>query len=229
MDTLLLVEDDPPTRAWLRDQVLRLPSIASVHDCALVSEASAWMAVHPLDVLLVDLGLPDGSGLSLIAQARQRHPACEVLVLSALGDEHTVLAALDAGANGYLLKDGHPLTLGTHLHHLREGGSPLSPRIACTLVRRFQGLGAPTIDRLAHDAGSQVHRPHVSPLSAREDEVLAGLSKGFSYAEVAQMLGITPNTVRTHVRKLYDKLAVHSRSEAVYEYQRLGAGRAHAA
>ncbi|MEO8154096.1 MAG: response regulator transcription factor [Rhizobacter sp.] len=211
MDSVLLVEDDPPTRNWLVSQLLQIPSCAGVHACGTVAEACAWLAQHSPDILLVDLGLPDGSGLAVIKQTRTRHPLCEVLVLSVFGDERTVLAAIDAGASGYLVKDGNSLSLREHLECLRQGGSPLSPRIARTLIRRFQSPHA--------DTGPAPL--DTNPLlSTRETEVLTGLAKGFSYAEVAQALGITPNTVRTHVRKLYEKLSVNSRSEALYEYNR---------
>ncbi|MGE0802938.1 MAG: response regulator transcription factor, partial [Lautropia sp.] len=141
------------------------------------------------------------------------HPACEVLVLSFFGDEGNVLAAIAAGAGGYLLKDGELGSLGDHLSCLRTGGSPLSPRIARTLIR---------LHRSPASGGAASPAAAAAPLlSERELEVLTGIAKGFSYSEVASALGISTNTVRTHIRHLYEKLSVNSRSEAVYEYNRI--------
>ncbi|MCI1190852.1 response regulator transcription factor [Calidifontimicrobium sp. SYSU G02091] len=207
-DRVLLVEDDVPTRGWLTELLRATPGVASVHACATVAEARDWLATRTPDVVLTDLGLPDGSGLEVIRLAA-RHPRCEVLVLSIFGDEAHVLAAIDAGATGYLVKDGSLDAIQDHLQCLRSGGSPLSPSIARTLIRRTR---APR-DEVAPDVGEPL-------LSQRELDVLTGVGKGFSYQEVAQMLGMSTNTVRTHVRNLYRKLAVNSRAEALYEYNR---------
>ena len=130
-------------------------------------------------------------------------------MLSIFGDERNVLAAIDAGASGYILKDGNLDAIRDHLDCLRTGGAPLSPRIARTLIRRTR-----------KDCGPVAAPQAPALLSERELEVLTGIGKGFSYAEVADALKITTNTVRTHVRKIYEKLAVNSRMEAVYEYNR---------
>jgi len=174
-----------------------------------VQEALAWLrSGQRTDLVLTDLGLPDGSGLDVIREAC-KIPGREVLVLSIFGDEQNVLAAIDAGAGGYVLKDGSLNTIGEHLHCLRSGGSPLSPKIARTLIRRT---------RAATPQNPNASEPSV--LSERELDVLTGIGKGFSYAEVAEMLKISTNTIRTHVRKIYEKLSVNSRTEALYEYNR---------
>ena len=210
-DSVLLVEDDTHTREWLVALLQRTPGVARVHTCATVGAARDWLHAHVPDIVLTDLGLPDGSGLEVIRLAA-RHPACEVLVLSIFGDEAHVLAAIDAGATGYLVKDGSLDTIEGHLSCLRSGGSPLSPSIARTLIRRTRLPPAPDPARPPAE---------VDPLlSQRELDVLTGIGKGFSYDEVADMLGMSTNTVRTHVRNLYRKLAVNSRAEALYEYNR---------
>lgn len=209
MDKVLLVEDDGPTREWLVAALADCPQVRLEHSCTCVAEARAWLAAHPVDIVLTDLGLPDGSGLEVI-RAAALDPRCEILVLSIFGDEANVLAAIDAGASGYLLKDGSLDSLREHLDCLKSGGSPLSPRIARTLIRRTRDGAAP----------AAVDGSATSPLSQRELDVLTGIGKGFSYAEVAAALGITTNTVRTHVRRIYDKLTVNSRTEALYEYNR---------
>lgn len=204
---LLIVEDDPSTLQWLSASVGRVPGL-SASGCASVGEARDWLDGHRPDFVLTDLGLPDGSGTEVIRHALQRHPHCEVLVISIFGDEAHVVAALEAGASGYLLKDSGLDQLGEHLRHLRDGGSPLSPQIARTLIRRQRrpapGVQAPALGEFA--------------LTERELEVLTFIAKGFSYQEGADMLGVSTNTVRTYVKRIYQKLSVNSRSEAVYEF-----------
>jgi DNA-binding NarL/FixJ family response regulator len=235
MDTLLLVEDDTPTREWLRQILLESGSAGVVHACANVRDARACLVQHRPDIVLTDLGLPDGNGLEVIKEAVARYPQCEILVLSIFGDERNVVAALDAGAGGYLLKDGSVENIRDHLACLRSGGSPLSPRIARTLINRHRAVQQAALTPAVPGAGTNPPRaPVPAPnedapgtgkapatlLSERELEVLTGVAKGFSYAEVAQMLGMSTNTVRTHIRRLYEKLSVNSRSEALIEYNR---------
>ena len=210
---VLLVEDDAQTRDWLVSLLAQEPGLDVVGVCDCVAQALAWLAAHEADFALVDLGLPDGSGLEVIRELAARHPGCEVLVLSIFGDEGNVLAAIAAGAGGYLLKDSEMGSFGDHLSCLRTGGSPLSPRIARTLIQLHR---TPTVS-----ATAALTAPSTPLLSERELEVLTGIAKGFSYGEVATALGVSTNTVRTHIRHLYEKLSVNSRSEAVYEYNRL--------
>lgn len=211
MDQVLLVEDDIPTREWLAEVLSASGEPQLAYACGTVIEALDWLrSGKPADIVLTDLGLPDGSGLDVIREAI-RQPGREVLVLSIFGDEANVLAAIDAGAGGYLLKDGSLDSIRDHLQCLRSGGSPLSPRIARTLIRRTRTSPEPGPTPVA--SGPEL-------LSEREREVLTGIGKGFSYAEVADALKITTNTVRTHVRRIYEKLSVNSRVEALYEYNR---------
>ena len=211
MDQVLLVEDDIPTREWLAEVLSASGEPQLAYACGTVIEALDWLrSGKPADIVLTDLGLPDGSGLDVIREA-VRQPGREVLVLSIFGDEANVLAAIDAGAGGYLLKDGSLDSIRDHLQCLRSGGSPLSPRIARTLIRRTRTSPEPGPTPVA--SGPEL-------LSEREREVLTGIGKGFSYAEVADALKITTNTVGTHVRRIYEKLSVNSRVEALYEYNR---------
>jgi DNA-binding NarL/FixJ family response regulator len=221
MDQVLLVEDDTATRQWLGTLLGACEGVQVAHACGSVSEALAWLDHHAADVVLTDLGLPDGSGLEVI-RAAVRQPGCEVLVLSIFGDESNVIAALDAGASGYLLKDDTLESLRDHVACLKSGGSPLSPRIARTLIRRTRTPSPPAAASRSDSGAEGGSAPTAAgpTLSERELEVLTGIGKGFSYAEVAQALGITANTVRTHVRHIYDKLSVNSRIEALYEYNR---------
>ena len=134
------------------------------------------------------------------------------MVVSVFGDEEHVLASIEAGATGYLLKDSLPEEFIDHIKPLRAGGSPISPIIAHQLLKKLRPSGGVTPIQ-AHD-----HRE----LSTREAETLSLIAKGFSFAEIAKLLEISPHTVTTYVKKIYQKLAVHSRGEAVYEASRMG-------
>jgi DNA-binding NarL/FixJ family response regulator len=164
------------------------------------------------DVLLVDLGLPDMSGIEIIRETAGRYPATDIMVVTIFGDEGHVLASIEAGATGYLLKDALPEEFVDQIKALRAGGSPISPLIARQLLKKLRPPGGVT-DEAARTG---------SALSARESEILSIIAKGFSFAEIAKLLGISPHTVTTYVKKIYQKLAVHSRGEAVYEASRLG-------
>ena len=164
------------------------------------------------DVLLVDLGLPDMSGIEIIRETAERYPDTDIMVVTIFGDEGHVLASIEAGATGYLLKDALPEELVDLIKELRAGGSPISPIIARQLLKKLRPPGSVT------DEAARIG----SALSARESEILSIIAKGFSFAEIAKLLAISPHTVTTYVKKIYQKLAVHSRGEAVYEASKLG-------
>jgi len=210
--SVLLVEDDAPTRQRIAKAIQSDPTLRLAGQCGTLAEGLAALESLRPAVLLTDLDLPDGSGIDLIRAARAHEPAPLCMVITVFGDEKHVLAAIEAGALGYLLKDGTSEYVAASLHELFEGGSPISPPIARHLMLRMQ-----TPARGGPEAGEGA--PH---LSEREREVLSAIVKGFSYAEIASLLGVSTHTVATHVRRLYHKLAVHSRSEAVYEALQLG-------
>lgn len=204
MDSILLVEDDTPTRQRLAEALQRtgFARVVAVGSC---KAARAELQAQPPCVLLVDLGLPDGSGLELIAETRENSPDTEIMVITVFGDERHVLAAIEAGASGYLLKDGSSDHIGRSVRQLMDGGSPISAPIARHLLKRMGREPA------------QTARDEQLKLTPREAEVLNLVAKGFSYQEIATTLEMTVNTVASHVKQLYRKLSVHSRSEAVFE------------
>jgi DNA-binding NarL/FixJ family response regulator len=211
---ILLVEDDAPTRRHLARAVEAQPGLVLQAAAASCAEAEAQLACALPDILLTDIGLPDGSGIDLIRRLRARTKDALAMVITALGDEKTVLAAVEAGASGYLLKDGSPTEIAEALRCLLDGGSPISPSIARKLLQRMHAdPPAPRVVASTHDG------PALSP---RETEVLRLIAKGFSYPEISGLLGITAHTVTTHVRRIYDKLEVSSRGSAVYEAVQLG-------
>lgn len=203
---ILIVEDDVATRDRLIALLRSAGGYHSVQAAGTVAEGRAALLGLPAEaVMLVDLGLPDGSGIELIDAGRRRLPPVESLVISVLGDERSVLMAIEAGAGGYLLKDAEAVGVVAAIEQLRAGGAPLSPAIAVHLMRRLQPL-----------------RSQTPLLSARETELLRLIAKGLSYEEVAGVMGLRYNTVASYAKDLYRKLEVHSRSEAVFEAVQLG-------
>jgi DNA-binding NarL/FixJ family response regulator len=212
--TVALVEDDRATRERLAFSVRAQSSLELVAEYKNGTEALAGLAARAPDVLLVDLGLPDMSGLDLIRFAAERYPDCDILVISIFGDEANVLAALEAGARGYLLKGSLQHDIAFDIRDLRNGGSPLSPVIARQMLKRLR------ISR--REAPARKSGEEETTLTAREGEILNAISRGFSYAETAQMLGLSIGTVHSFLKRIYRKLAVHSKTEAVFEANRLG-------
>jgi DNA-binding NarL/FixJ family response regulator len=211
--TVLIVEDDPQFRQAFVD------AVGSAQDLQLVGVAGDLPdGLHLLeqtrpDVLLVDIGLPSGSGIELIHKAHKLLPLCDVMVVTVFGDERHVLACIEAGATGYLLKGSKDLEIIEQIRSLCAGGSPISPAIARQLLSRFQ---------VAEPVPEQALDTQQPNLSAQEHTVLEMSAKGYSYEEIARVLGLSPRTVETYVKRIYRKLQVHNKSEAIYEARKLG-------
>jgi DNA-binding NarL/FixJ family response regulator len=212
-----LVEDDAGTRDRLCLAMAQSPALELVFAAATAGEIGAWLRDGRPDVLLVDLGLPDGSGFEVIEWCRQLAPSAEIMVITMFGDEAHMIRAFEAGARGYLLKDGTEDDLSRHVLQLHAGGSPMSPIIARQLLTRMAPKAAPP-------AASAVPGPATAShsLSPRETEVLALVSRGYTYPELTRLLGVSLSTIQTHVKSIYSKLAVHSKTEAVFEARQLG-------
>jgi len=202
--TILLVEDDPPTLWRLQNALVKAGF--DVAAAATLGEACASLTARVPRVLLADLQLPDGHGVDLIREVRQRHPDTEIMVISSLGDEETVISAITAGATGYILKDAFPSDITATVHDLVAGHSPISASIARFIVRRTQTQAEPR--------GLEIDTARLTP---REIDILWGIAKGFSYAEIATNLGMSRQTVPGHIKSIYRKLEVHTRGEAVFE------------
>jgi DNA-binding NarL/FixJ family response regulator len=172
------------------------------------------------DVALIDLGLPDSSGIGVIEWLSKYKPETESLVITAFGDEDHVVRSLEAGASGYLLKDYSNEELIEHILEVANGGSPISPLIARQLLFKMQSdrpFDANTLHRNEQDGSQKTSR-----ITDRELKVIQQVARGFNAHEIAQQMGISSHTVATHVKRIYKKLHVHSRSEAVYEATLLG-------
>ena len=159
------------------------------------------------DVILVDINLPATSGVEGAALLKQKYPAAEIVMLTVYADEEKVFRSICNGACGYLLKDTPPVKLLEAIVEAHQGGAPMSPEIARKVVQLFRRV------RPAQREGG---------LTAQELRLLAELADGHSYLSAAGQLGITINTVRNHVRSIYDKLHVHTKSEAVAKALKLG-------
>ena len=224
---VLVVEDDHRAHAFFEASVRRSPQLEWLAGVGTVRDALDWLAhasVIP-DVLLVDLGLPDGSGLDVIRAAVARYPRCEPLVVSVFGDEDNVLASIEAGAVGYIHKDAAPEDIAQTIIEMKGGASPISPMIARRVLAKYRSsLQSIALSANAVPVPAQlpVDDDEYTLLSTREKEVLALIARGFSYAEIARLKALSVHTIQTHIKNLYTKLAVHSKSEAVFEATRLG-------
>lgn len=219
---IAIVEDDPGIRDHFSDIIAAMPDACLVASAASLAEAAAWGLTN-IDLALVDLGLPDGNGLSLVPRLKA-HGDCRVLIITSFGDRHTVVSAFEAGADGYLLKDSSFDAVEEGIRITLDGGAPISAAAAVYLLERLRGDAqhsstpkAETGRHVREDAWIEDDR-----LTAREAELLQCFAIGQSYKEAARSLGISPHTVGNHVKSVYRKLAVHSRSEAIYEAVRSG-------
>ncbi|MET3667962.1 response regulator transcription factor [Caulobacter sp. 1776] len=211
-----LVEDDAAFQEAFRAALAAAPDLAMVGVAATAAEARAMLAEPPVDVLVVDLGLPDGSGVDVIREAHGRWPACAIMVATTFADERHVIASIEAGASGYLLKDSPLPTIVQDIRVLHAGGSPISPRIARQVLMRFRPDEKPAGEVEAADKSG------IPSLSEREQETLQLITRGFSFEEIAELMGVSRNTVLTFVRRIYAKLEVRSKTEAVFEARAYG-------
>ncbi len=207
---ILLVEDDPVTAAALARKLALQPHVELVNTLSNVTDAKAYLAHSPIDVLLTDLDLPDGDGTDVIAELVRLQPNALAMVISVFGGEQHVVRAIRAGASGYLLKDDTAQEIGEAIASLVSGISPISPMIAHHLIKALQPKAQANNNEDTVD------------LSDRELEVLTLAAKGFTYAEIADVLGVSINTVSSYTRRVYSKLAVTSKTEAIYEASRMG-------
>jgi DNA-binding NarL/FixJ family response regulator len=213
--SVVLVEDEPVIRRHFARSIRSHDRLQLVAEAATVEQGIEALKQHRPQVVLVDLGLPDGSGLKLIRAASVQNPAPDVMVISGFSDEESVLAAVEAGAGGYLLKDGTDVDIGESILCLVAGEAPISPAIAAHLIRRLRPKPQP--------AAQQEEAQEASPtLTDRETDVLQLVAKGLSYHEIGRTLDLRYHTVASYIKGIYRKLAVRSRGEAVFEARQMG-------
>lgn len=211
---VMLVEDDVNFQGTLIAAIEAAPDIELTAIASTRAHALQELETVQIDVLLVDLGLPDGSGIDVIRAAHTKFPACNIMVSTTFGDEMHVMQSLEAGASGYLLKDSEPTRMVFEIRSLYHGGSPISPLIARQILTRFRQDNAP----LKQPATTK----QSAALSAREQEVLEYITRGFTADEIAALIVVSRHTVLTYVRRIYTKLEVNSKAEAIYEARNQG-------
>lgn len=204
-----VVEDDPEVRLLFESAVRQHSRLALMYGAATAHQAIEMARLRRVDVLLVDLGLPDSDGRDVIRWFAANQPDVLAMVVTVFADEEHVVSSFEAGAVGYLLKDTPSEQLGQRVVELFEGGSPISPTVARSVIRRFS-------------SASRGATPLDNPLSQRELEVLRLIEKGLTYEEVATSLGLTWHTVTGYLRRVYRKLEVNSKSQAVFEARQRG-------
>jgi DNA-binding NarL/FixJ family response regulator len=211
---VLIVEDDAEFRRRFETIVSEASDLILAGSMGSVVDALAAIEGCLFDVLLIDLGLPDGTGVDVIRAAHRLCPAARIMVVSVFGDEENVVQSIVAGASGYILKDSLSSEFILTIRELLAGGSPISPMVARLVLNQARSSFA---DRLSsnEEVGEAV-------FTEREIEILSRVAKGFSFSEIATLLDISVNTVKTHVNHIYSKLSVHSRSEAIYEAGKIG-------
>ncbi|SDH01691.1 MULTISPECIES: response regulator transcription factor [unclassified Duganella] len=211
------VEDDPDFGTALSLAVQDSADMQLIGSAGTQAAGLALLSGPPADVLLVDLGLPDGSGIEVIRAAARLWPSCSIMVSTNFGDETHVMRSIEAGAAGYLLKDSSPARMSDEIRSLASGGSPISPIIARQVLARFRNTPA---EAPAAAAAMAADAPPL--LSQREKEVLDYITKGFSVHEIAGLMALSHFTIRTFVRRIYSKLKVSSKAEAIYEARTQG-------
>lgn len=212
-----LVEDDPGMRGRLAMAITSGPGMELLYCAETAEDMLRWLTANQPDVLLVDLGLPDRSGLDVILACVRLAPQAEIMVVTLFGDEQNMIKAFEAGAKGYLLKDGTEEDLVTHVLSLHAGGSPMSPIIARQLLSRMTRTVSDSLSPSAVNADLATEK-----LTARELEVLTLVARGYTYPELSKLLNVALSTIQTHVKNIYGKLAVHNKAEAVFEARLLG-------
>jgi len=210
---IYLIEDDPAILQFVQQALIARPVWQLVGLSHSLAHARQHVLDHDTNVFLVDLGLPDGRGEDLLQWLSQERPDAELLVFTVFGDESRLLAALQAGATGYVLKGCRPDELIAAIEHIRDGGAPISPLLARLLLKQF---------RVVQETSLAALSLHEVLLSERETEVLKLVAQGYVNKEIAQRLGISPATVSSHIKNLYRKLAVHSRVQVVRVAQERG-------
>ena len=207
MKEVLIVEDIAETRRWLSDIVQTTYPDARITLAECVRAANACRG-QPFDLALIDLGLPDGSGLDVLRMIRGESPAAIAVVTTVMGDDASIVAALSAGADGYLLKENLPAVFARQLAQLSIGMPAISPSVARRIMDHFR-LTGPTAEVEAQ-------------LTERETEVLGLIARGLRNAEVAAEMGIAETTVAGYIKIVYRKLGIGSRAEAAWHATRLG-------
>jgi DNA-binding NarL/FixJ family response regulator len=215
---LLIVEDEPLMQSRLR---AILVSLGYAEDALLsagsIAEARTVRSSQPCAIALIDIGLPDGTGIDLIREWHEYYPALPILVISAWSTGSIIVAALQAGATGYLLKERDDIEIALSIRSALRGGAPIDPFVA----RHILDITAANTSLAGSSATSPAAGSHTR-LSPREIEILDLVNKGLTNREISVLLSLSKLTVECHIKNIYKKLAVHSRTQAVFEARARG-------
>jgi len=199
-----IVEDDDEIRANLGHRIGSNPGFRLLRSYADAESALADLPRHKPDVVLMDINLPGMDGIECVRELKAKMPQAQFVMLTVYEDSNRLFKSLVAGASGYLLKRTPPAKLVAAIREAHQGGSPMTPQIARQVVHYFQQ------EREA--------APEMQRLTPRETEVVQQLARGFRYKEIVDNLGISAGTLHSYIRSIYEKLHVHSRTEAVVKY-----------
>lgn len=209
--TIMIVEDETHTLNRLAGIVASQPDLRLIGTSTTFTEGLELLMKSMPDILLTDLGLPDGSGIDLIRIISHQHLKTLAMVITVFGDETHVIDAMKAGASGYLLKDSDPHDITYSIRQMIKGGAPMSPGIAGYLLKYFRD-----------DARSKEDEPVKTRLTETERTILQLVSKGYTSKEIAEVNHLSYYTVTTHIKNIYQKLSINNRAEAVMEAIKLG-------
>jgi DNA-binding NarL/FixJ family response regulator len=204
MTKIAIVEDNKVIRESLAEFVQSDPECTCVYACATVKEALKDLPKHQPDIVLMDIQLPDNTGIECTARLKQMMPAVQIIIVTVYEDTERIFKALRAGACGYLLKRCTAKDLLAAIREVRQGGAPMSREIARKVILSFQEPVATTAE--------------VEGLSPREHEILELVAAGMSNKQIASRVSLTDGTVRWHLRHVYNKLHVRSRTEAALKF-----------
>ena len=207
MITVSIIDDDPGVRESIAGYINAARGLRCISAYGSAADALKHIPTDRPDVVLMDINMAGMNGIECTFRLKLALPAVNILMLTVFEDTDQIVGALAAGANGYLLKRSAPAKLLEAVRDVHQGGSPMSAPIARKVVRSFQ-IAPPTPDQMV-------------ALSERERQVLDCLAKGFAYQQISESLGISVDTIRTYIRRIYEKLHVHSRTEAVAKYLKL--------
>ena len=211
MENILLLEDLPEIRIWLRKLVLQVFPMAKIAESSRVQDALDLASAVKFNLALIDLGLPDGSGVNVVTKLRDVQPEAQSVVVTIHDDDEHLFPALQAGAFGYILKEQPRELIIEQLQRISQGEPPLSPSIARRVMAHFSTKSKPRATSMGNIA-----------LTERESEVLLRVAKGYTLPEIGVQLSLSRHTIADYVKQIYRKLNVSSRAEAALEAQRMG-------
>lgn len=202
---VIILEDNINTANYLEHGILELFDCVNIFKASSLVEGRNWLKLNDVDLSLIDIGLPDGSGLEFLKEVKKKKNSSKAIIITAFSDDDNLFESLTLGADGYLLKDNDKKNLIRKLSLIKNDEPPLSPAIALKMMKFFERK-----------------TPDKSTLSPREVETLSLIANGYTVPEAAIELGLSRQTVATYVKKIYEKLHVSNRAEATKEAIRRG-------